>query len=1580
MVTFSDVLSIRIGDEDEATMHDFQVHADAMESRAKPWSLHMDSQCKDEVLDPPIANQSKYHQGLHQNKHAWVTPVEHSTHAMNLKQPVVQQTSDPCRDPSRAEASSGFDSAGDTTWMSQCTQGTCNFDTWHAEDRHFCHEVLPQDSMANQQFWNDQIDIEKLPWDVRQYFNPVLISNPKELMPPNKAHHQFVNELKVIARLMSITLKSAKALLSGDHMVQAQSTNSNSKGARHQSGLGAHVIQVPDPRLHAQPQDAPKCNHARLEHESPIPPSMRNNPEDPEQDDEDMEQHDQPTFPAFVHNLISRMDRIGVDPYDNDFDLAVRTWYIDHRTIHRWTAPRLLQLMGPPQGWEAQIQAIWIDQINTDDWFDVIFIEPDPPRPVQHSFVVYDIVITQSLDMPRYAALITVLPGRANSFAMFSVACSLPEMVSGFDLIQAADAGRNCRHAECLITHRWMQIPNTLGPTHRVGQGNGYQIAVHDMPQRAIGHRADDTSSSDAITASPRYSPGRQAAASSSSQHARFTTILHLFQLNAVDISHAIVNDQRIQPTQEIADALQIPFDCLEALHVVPNTPYQIPEYEIAAVVQRTGDLAIRTTDRLLLVDIIYHHHATSEGVSHRPTLVREVQRVGHQILRQQILMAAAVHHYCLLVSQHCSVTLDAQLWPEDDPAPRPVRHGSYAQVVVPPPATHDVPTQTAVDVVQQVAEDDNALSDLFDMPESEDATFLTQLAATRRPYNFRTRKLPTDMDLPNGQRHDQIRVVGAVLQENPDLNPHSVTVQVSSPHVGAATVPTVRVQTAANEADASVDRSSTADVASESLHVDQPVTSTDSVKQMSGPPSLHVNRTLLCKQTKISQFFGKPGKSLRCPATKQTKQTKLTHFFAQTKTSLVADPLVPPVGVQDSFHKDPLNNEAHDCKGEQNDQKPTAAIQQARTGLQHESEPPQFEANIPNPPGPAQNAQPPRPIWHLELHSIFLEHGIAHHQETGPEISVEVWYVHHHTQPVCNAPRLIRLDDVQELWYADLCNAWFDQIQRQQPIKVHIVKPTPPYQLRPQAVVHIILEQGMTPNRVAILFTAAFHGGTRMGLLQQAESSPQDICTHQMIQDHGLQQQCSFRPCHLFSGRFRFEHHVAERVPSGISVLLDVGDHRTRLSHPASSSHEVPQEPHLSADEDTPGSSSDTMSLMQQPRYKAFPKGKGVSVNAPQPQLPQDQQLMLQIHQPLPATTGAMHQPVQRTSIHVRNLVEFHQMLQWQANRARENCLQPPLSQTQVATWFSNSVTLPRSDHSREVILSTQPAQWPQDILQRWADWLQPEQPVDLYVAQPEPPGGTPDILAHVLVVQNPPPDKFAVLVSVTELMEDPWHPSRFCTLLPGLVTREILFSQAGIEEHQVASTPGLAAYHGSTPIPAEGSYPARHGFTFEVITDSLDQERDVTTLVQLSTHRPVVHAFAGVDIPTDQADVGDGWVQRYRKLLDEDASDVAHTVQRSFQEILHAMRQIHEGLSTTNWWQASTLKHLMFPAQCRNGQQTLYHVLARSLSPLSLLVISMSRSYIDGSNWLVCVPNRPNPWLQSSHGWLIMCVFPNA
>ena len=360
---------------------------------------------------------------------------------------------------------------------------------------------------------------------------------------------------------------------------------------------------------------------------------------------------------------------------------------------------------------------------------------------------------------------------------------------------------------------------------------------------------------------------------------------------------------------------------------------------------------------------------------------------------------------------------------------------------------------------------------------------------------------------------------------------------------------------------------------------------------------------------------------------------------------------------------------------------------------------------------------------------------------------------------PICRAPRLIRLDDVRDLWYADLCNSWFDQIRQHQPVRVHIVKPTPPYQMRRQAVVHIILEQGMVPEKAAILFTAAFHAGTRMGLLQQAESSPVDICTDQVIQDHDLQPQCDFRPCHLFSGRYRFHPSNRERVPSGISVLLDVGDHR--LNARAHSSTDMPMQVDVHGNpsddaSDARSDMSDTSTLMQRPKFKAFPKPAARAC----PVTYRDSALAtwFTIYQPLSQVGADQHQPVQEAQIQVCNLQDFHSVLQWQANRARDDCLQQAATRAKIATWYLEPNVLPRSDHHREVLLSGHPNQWPSDILQRWADFLQPSQPVNLYVVQLDPPGGLPDIVAHVLVVQNAHSQHAAALVSVTELIEDPW------------------------------------------------------------------------------------------------------------------------------------------------------------------------------------------------------------------------------
>ena len=545
--------------------------------------------------------------------------------------------------------------------------------------------------------------------------------------------------------------------------------------------------------------------------------------------------------------------------------------------------------IGPPRGWEAQIQSLWVGQLNNDDWFDVIIVEPDPP------FVVYDMIVTQSLDMPRVASMVTVLPGRADTFQMYSVACSLPEVVSGYELVQAADAGRHCRHAECLITYRWIQIPNTLRPTHQVGHGDGFQIVVHDQERLSLSKHVDDASSSEAITTSPTYSPGRHAQAASSNQPARFTTMLHLFQLEGVEVCCQVLNDQRILPTQEIADALHIPLDCLEAIHVMPHTPFQMPEYDMVAVVQRTGDLSPNTMDRLMLVDIVYQHHPDSNGVTHRPTLVREVQRVGHQILRQQILLAAAAHHYCILVTTQCAVTFDGVLWPEDEHSPRPVHHGSYAQVIVPPPPTHDLPTQMAVEVAHQTVEHEEAQAALFDPSSADDDIAnaidtddadsddiqLTQVAAKyRNVATFQTR-LPADADhLPQHKpewKHDPL----AQTADDPPQQARPLQAECSAQYVSPTSKPSLPTTPQQREVTASQSSTSTFRL----LHPTEAIGAmpTNDVRPIHTPqhPGDPVAKpcTARCpKQLTITNFFRAPqGKKVQSEA---KKQTTIGQFF----------------------------------------------------------------------------------------------------------------------------------------------------------------------------------------------------------------------------------------------------------------------------------------------------------------------------------------------------------------------------------------------------------------------------------------------------------------------------------------------------------------------------------------------------------------------------------------------------------------------------------------------------------------------------------------------------------------------------
>ena len=361
-----------------------------------------------------------------------------------------------------------------------------------------------------------------------------------------------------------------------------------------------------------------KC---RLEHESPIgwlPPN------DEQDEDENPNDQNPPNFdeePALVRHLRSKFSQIGFANFDGNFDVPIRTWYLDHVNVRRWTAPRILQLVGPPHTWEQQFMSLWVDQLDPNDWFDLSIVAPDPPRVARHSFVVIDAIITQSLHMDRYPGLVTVMPQQIDSFDLFSVAYSFADFISGFDVVLAADAVGLCRYHPCTITFEWDEIPHSLRPHHVMRPGDGFQVLVRQGPLQLVEqvrHHSEAASSSQGTHAPPTVDASSNLTFSTPEHplfddpmHRRFTTPLHLFQLGAHEIIVDLVNAQLAHPSHDIADAADVPFECLEAVHMLLERPLDFPELAIPAILQRTGDVPLHSTDRLILIDTVYHHHSS---------------------------------------------------------------------------------------------------------------------------------------------------------------------------------------------------------------------------------------------------------------------------------------------------------------------------------------------------------------------------------------------------------------------------------------------------------------------------------------------------------------------------------------------------------------------------------------------------------------------------------------------------------------------------------------------------------------------------------------------------------------------------------------------------------------------------------------------------------------------------------------------------------------------------------------------------------------------------------------------------------
>ena len=565
--------------------------------------------------------------------------------------------------------------------------------------------------------------------------------------------------------------------------------------------------------------------------------------------------------------------------------------------------------------------------------------------------------------------------------------------------------------------------------------------------------------------------------------------------------------------------------------------------------------------------------------------------------------------------------------------------------------------------------------------------------------------------------------------------------------------------------------------------------------------------------------------------------QTQLTQFFKPVKrkpTQSKKDRLVGQTTISDFFNKTSTSEasgqsshaaQAHSTSACHVAPKPDPSSLRTTDLMQdplnqfcsaaQEVEPPVFATSQALQPPLPQPRTAPRPAWRIHLANIFEEVATVIHRETGPVIQVEVWYIHHQRFPDCPAPRALELDNIQELWYADLCNLWFDRVNRHEPLKVLNVLPNPPFQARPRSAAHIILEQGFSPQHIALHFTAIFLGGTNYGFFQRVESAPPRICTRDMIARHGFQLHCDFRPCNMHSGYIRFQMDEPEEVFSGISAVLTVAP------PPAEPRHLTLAESRLSGDQHRTQTEQEDVSMMQHPPNPRDRPAAGTSIT-----------------QPVIAGTEMRTSPLFDHRMTPAAITEFRATLSWQLVGGWPRCEPHASEPLQVHTWFLHSDNVIRTEECRTVSLTPQAHTWHEDIIQRWQDKLDNRYPVQLHVVTPNPPGQSLQVEAHVIVLQKPNPLWRSALLTVTYPATDPWHIHFICAMLDVETDMEQLSFISGVGHPANPDAPHMhiEARHGQAVLRADSTFPVRHGYWFDIqaVRNEIDEDDDAA-LIQL-------------------------------------------------------------------------------------------------------------------------------------------------
>ena len=99
----------------------------------------------------------------------------------------------------------------------------------------------------------------------------------------------------------------------------------------------------------------------------------------------------------------------------------------------------MIELNGHWRLWFQDVLNAWRDRIRLDDQTIFDIVHPDPPRTADNREFMFDLIVSQGIESPRKAGLVTILQrDDRTGRAAYAVAVSLPEQTSGYQIVQSA--------------------------------------------------------------------------------------------------------------------------------------------------------------------------------------------------------------------------------------------------------------------------------------------------------------------------------------------------------------------------------------------------------------------------------------------------------------------------------------------------------------------------------------------------------------------------------------------------------------------------------------------------------------------------------------------------------------------------------------------------------------------------------------------------------------------------------------------------------------------------------------------------------------------------------------------------------------------------------------------------------------------------------------------------------------------------------------------------------------------------------------------------------------------------------------